>query len=101
MSPLDIFAVSVLRALVELALLTLLGQGILALLAGRRRATNPIYVFFQILTGPAIRLTRRLAPKAILDRHIPFVAFFLALWLWLLLAYVKHLLCGLHGLAGC
>jgi hypothetical protein len=37
----------------------------------------------------------------VLDRHLPFVAFFLSFWLWIVLAYVKRVLCELHGLAGC
>jgi len=28
----------------------------------------------------------------IVDKHIPFVAFFILFWLWLLLAYVKQIL---------
>ena len=66
-----------------------------------RPAGNPIYRLFQIVTRPVIVLTRRLLPKAVLDRHVPVVAFFLSFWLWIVLAYVKRVLCGMHGLAAC
>jgi hypothetical protein len=48
-----------------------------------------------------IRLTRWLAPTAILDRHLPVLAFFLVFWLWILLAYAKRVLCQWNGLAAC
>lgn len=99
MSHPDIFVVSILRALVEVALLALLGQGAVGLLSGARRAANPIYVLFQFVTKPAIRFARWLTPKVILDQHVPFVAFFLMFWLWILLAWVKRELCALGGLS--
>ena len=80
---------SVLRALVEVALLALLGRGALALLAGAGRQSNPIYQLFVIVTGPAIRLVRRLTPPFIIDRHLPIVTFFVLFWLWIFLAWVK------------
>ena len=101
MSHPDLFIVSTLRALVEVALLSLLGQGVVGLLAGARRTSNPIYRLFQIVTRPAIRLTRRLTPTLIVDRHLPFVACFLMFWLWILLAYAKRVLCQWNGLAAC
>ncbi|MDO8464867.1 MAG: hypothetical protein Q7S46_06390 [Gallionella sp.] len=95
----EILIISILRALTEVALLTLLGQGLLALLAGGRRATNPIYQLFQTVTRPALRIARVITPQVIVDKHLPFVAFFLLFWLWILLAYVKRTLCGIEGLA--
>lgn len=92
MSQTLLFLVSVLRALVEVAGLSLLGQGIVGLLAGRRREENFIYRIFQVITRPAIRAVRTILPAAIIDRHIPYVAFFALLWLWLALAYLKGLL---------
>lgn len=92
MTSIEFFIVSALRALVEVAMLTLLGQGILALLAGARRADNPIYRVFQIVTRPVLRAVRLVTPKAIIDKHLPFVAFFMLFWLWIFLAYIKRVL---------
>lgn len=88
----EIFIISILRGVTEVALLALLGQGLLALLAGSRRATNPIYQLFQTVTRPVLRIARFITPRAIIDKHLPFVAFFLLFWLWIFLAYAKRVL---------
>lgn len=94
----ELLIVSILRALTEVALLTLFGQGLLALLAGARRATNPVYRVFQVVTGPVVRAVRLITPRLIIDRHIPVVAFFLLFWLWIALAVAKRYLCAAAGL---
>jgi uncharacterized protein YggT (Ycf19 family) len=86
----ELFFLSILRALVEVALLSLLGQGLVGLLSGARRLNNPVYQLFAVITRPVVRMTRFLTPRVILDRHVPFVAFFLLFWLWLFLAWAKR-----------
>lgn len=88
----DLLLVSILRALVEVAGMFLLAQGILFVLAGATREKNIVYQLFRIITRPVIQMTRLVTPRVIVDKHIPFVAFFILFWLWLLLAYVKQLL---------
>jgi hypothetical protein len=85
-------AVGLLRAVVEVAMLALLGQGLVALVAGRGREANPVYRLFRIVGAPAVRAVRFAVPRRILDRHLPYVAFFVLFWLWILLAYVKRIL---------
>ena len=97
--PVDLLLVTILRALVEVALLALLGQGILAVLAGKYRDQNLFYRILRLVASPAVRITRFLTPRAILDAHVPWVTFFLLLWLWIGLAVAKRHLCGLHRLA--
>lgn len=92
--------VSLVRALVEVAMLCLLGQGLLYVLAGRSREQNGIYLLFRLVTRPVLRLVRRVTPRPVLDRHLPVVAFFLLFWLWIALAYLRHLLCTGNG-PGC
>jgi len=84
----------ILRAVIEVALLALLGQGLLFVLAGSRRDANPIYVFFRTITAPAIRVVRRLTPRLIIDRHVPVVSIFVLFWLWIFLAWAKRFLVG-------
>ncbi len=86
----ELLLLTILRALVEVAMLSLLGQGLLAVLAGSRRETNPIYLLFRVVTRPVVRMVRFIVPKVILDRHLPVVAFFLLFWVWISLAYLKH-----------
>ena len=97
--PFDLLLVTIARALVEVAGLALLGQGVLAVLAGKTRNDNLFYRIFQVVTQPVIRAVRFIAPRFILDAHIPFLSFFLLFWLWLALALAKRNLCALHGLA--
>ena len=89
---------SLVRVLVEVAGFALLGQGVLALLAGNRRHDNPVYRLFALVTAPAVRAVRLVTPRFILDRHLPFVAFFLLFWLWLGLAFAKRTICLVNGL---
>lgn len=97
--PFDILLVSILRTLVEVAGFALLGQGALAILAGKYREQNLFYRTLRIVTGPVVRAVRFITPRIILDAHIPVLAFFLLFWLWIVLALAKRHLCGLHGLA--
>jgi hypothetical protein len=90
MGGMELLVVKVCRALLEVALLALLGQGAVALLAGARRQQNPIYRLFAIITDPVIRAARAMVPQQIGDRHLPYVTFFVLLWLWLVLAWVKQ-----------
>ncbi|WIM04452.1 MAG: hypothetical protein OHM77_06965 [Candidatus Nitricoxidivorans perseverans] len=92
MSNPELLILSALRVLVEVALLSLLAQGAVGLLSGARRQANPIYRLFQVVTRPVIRIARFVTPRAVIDRHIPFVAFFLLFWLWIFLAWAKRFL---------
>ena len=81
--PLDLLAVTIVKALAELAAMFLLGQGAVFVLAGRKRDQNFVYQIFQALTRPVLRGARLVTPRAIIDRHIPFVALMLLFWIWL------------------
>jgi len=71
-----------LKAVVEVAGCAYLGQALVAAFAGSRRHENFVYQIFKILTRPIERATRFLMPRFIPDRHIPFVAFGILLWIW-------------------
>lgn len=97
--PIDLLLVSILRVLVEVAGYALLGQGVLALLAGKHRQDNLFYKILQTVTNPVVKGVRFITPRFIIDAHVPMVTFFLLFWLWIVLAFAKRHLCGLHGLA--
>lgn len=82
-----------LRALVEVSLLFLLGQGFLALLAGNRRHANAVYQLFVIVTRPVLRIMRKISPSWIIDGHLPLAAVFFLFWLWIGLAYLRERYC--------
>ncbi|HRA22245.1 MAG TPA: hypothetical protein PLK52_01735 [Usitatibacteraceae bacterium] len=79
------FLLRALKAIVEVAGFAYLGQGLVALFSGTKRDQNVIYQVFRIVTGPVTRATRAVMPRFIPDRHIPFVAFGLLLWIWIFL----------------
>jgi F0F1-type ATP synthase membrane subunit a len=95
----ELLVISIVRALVEVAGMFLLGQGVLYLFAGAKRHTNAVYRLFQIVTGPVVRFVRIITPKAIVDRHVPVVAFFLLFWVWIALAWLRRVVCAADGLA--
>lgn len=90
----ELIIVTVVKALVELAGFFLLSQGLLYLLAGKNRDQNLAYQILCVLTGPVTRLTRRITPKAVVDRHIPLVAFLILFWIWVLVSWAKGQICS-------
>ena len=93
MSHPELLILGVLRALVEVSMLFLLGQGLLALLAGSRRHDNIMYKLFVIVTAPVLKAMRKVTPRQIIDKHMPYIAFAVLFWLWIALAYLKKLYC--------
>jgi hypothetical protein len=96
MSHPELLILGVLRALVEVSMLFLLGQGLLALLAGSRRHDNTMYKLFVIVTAPVLKAMRKVTPRQIIDKHVPFIAFAVLFWLWIALAYLKKLYCDVN-----
>jgi hypothetical protein len=84
-----LLAATVFKALVEVALLVMIGQGILFVLAGATRHQNLVYRVFASATQPIMKATRYVTPRIIVDQHIGYVAFFLLLVLWVLALLMK------------
>jgi len=96
--PIELLLLSVVRALVEITGCFMIGQGMLALLAGKSRQQNFVYQLFRIVTTPVIKATRFITPRFVRDEHIPVAAFLLLAWLWIGLAIAKRYVCFTHGL---
>jgi hypothetical protein len=79
----------ILKGLLEVALVLMLGQGILFVLAGSSRHQNLVYRIFAVATKPIMKATRFITPRFIVDAHIGFVAFFLLVVLWVLAVALK------------
>ena len=93
--------VSIFKLLAEIALLALLGQAVLAVLAGQKRDQNLFYQLLQILTRPVVAAARLISPKVVLDRHVPVVAFLLLFFVWLAATIAKISICVQIGVALC
>jgi hypothetical protein len=81
--------VTILKAMIEVALFAFLGQGILFILAGPRRDKNFVFVILKTITMPLTKLIRLVSPRIVLDRHIPLATFILSLVLWAGLTIAK------------
>jgi len=92
---------SISKLLLEIALLSLLGQGLLYLLAGQRRSDNFFYQLFRILTRPATAIARLISPARVSDRHVPFVAFFALSIAWMVVTLEKIRVCVSVDMVGC
>lgn len=91
--------ISTIKLVAEIALLALIGQGVLGLLAGRGRERNVFYQLLRQIGSPFVRLARAITPRVVLDRHVPAVAFLwlLAIWLAATWAKIDHCLrIGVH-----
>lgn len=93
--------VTTVKLLAEIALLALLGQAVIGLLAGAARERNPFYRVLQLVGRPWMRVARKLSPRMVLDRHLPLVVFLLLLLVWLAAAIAKIRICLQIGVAFC
>jgi hypothetical protein len=85
--PIELLLVVMVKALAELAGMFLLGRGLLWVLAGRKRMDNIFYQVLAVVTDPLIRATRFIAPRVVMDSHIPVVTFVLVAWIWLAIVF--------------
>lgn len=88
-----LFTVSAVRVIAEVALLALLGQGLLGLLAGTKKDHNLFYQILQIVGQPFVVLARLITHRVIMDRHVPLVAFLLLLFVWIGVTLLKIQTC--------
>lgn len=95
----ELFIVSALKALVEIAAMALLAQGLIGFLSGKAKQENFVYRLFQVVTAPIIKSTRAITPRFIADQHIGLAAFFILFWLWIALIYAKSYVCHAQNLA--
>ncbi|MDR6858029.1 hypothetical protein [Variovorax guangxiensis] len=89
------------KLIAEIALLAMVGQWLLGLLAGSKREGNFFYRLLQILTGPVVKAVRIITPRFVLDRHIPLAAFLALLSVWLVATVAKINLCLQLGVQAC
>ena len=81
--------VVILKAINEIALMALISQGALYLLAGAKRDGNFVYFILKSITLPVMKFTRLITPRVILDQHIGWVALFILLLAEVLLIAAK------------
>ncbi len=94
-------ALNIIQLVLYIALLALLAQGALYVMAGARRTSNFMYQLFQSLNKPWFKGVRFLAPKQVADQQVPIVAFFIiaVLYAAVTLAKIEH--CVSVAMQGC
>lgn len=93
--------ISAIKLVAEIALLALVGQWVVGLLAGQRKDQNVFYKLLQQIGRPFVQLARFVTPKLVLERHLPLVASLILGFVWVgaTLAKVNH--CLKIGVALC
>ncbi len=91
--PIEYTLLSILIALVQVALYLFVGRAVLWIFAGANRDQNFIYQLFNKGTEPLIKAVRVITPRFVIDRHLPFVTFILLVWIGLFLIYLRRGVC--------
>ncbi len=81
--------VIILKAVNEVALIALISQGALYVLAGSKRESNFVYFILKTMTMPAMKFARLISPRIVLDQHICWVTLFILLLAEILLIAAK------------
>ncbi len=92
---------NIVQLVLYIALLALVGQGILYVLAGAQRDRNLFYQLLQILSKPFTWTVRKFTPAPVGDHQVPLVTFFLLLIVYALVTFEKINLCVSAGVETC
>jgi hypothetical protein len=74
--------ITIIKAIIEVALFAFIGQGILYIMAGAKRDKNIVFTMLKTVTMPVTKFIRFISPGIVMDRHIPLASFTLLLVLW-------------------
>lgn len=96
-----LLAASLIKLIAEIVLMALLGKGLVALLAGAGRERNFFYQILCVMTRPFERAARFVAPRVVLDQHLPYVVFFIMLFVWIAALILKVSVCLEIGIEQC
>lgn len=89
------------QVVLYVALLGLLGQGLLFILAGAKRDTNFFYKLLQVVGKPFVFLVRKITPRQVADHQVPIVTFFLLLIFYAVVTFEKVNHCLAVNMVGC
>jgi hypothetical protein len=75
----------IVQLVVAIALMGLIGQAILYVLAGTNRDKNVFYQIIRVIPLPFVKLFRLITPRTFADKYMPFATFcgLSAIFLWL------------------
>lgn len=93
--------VSTVKLIAEIALMAMLGQWVLGLLAGAKRESNFFYQLLSVLTKPFLKGVRMISPKVVIDRHIPLATFVMLAMAWIVATITRIGICVEIGVQAC
>lgn len=96
-----LLVVSSIKLIAEIALMAVVGQWLLGLLAGAKRESNFFYQTLGILTKPFVKGVRLVTPRVVIDRHIPLATCLLLALVWIAATAAKINLCLQAGVQTC
>ena len=80
---------AVLHNMVMLVGILYLAQLLVGVFNWPARENNVVYRLFRFLTWPVTKVVRAMTPHKVADKHVPFVAFGLLFWLYILLIALR------------
>lgn len=90
------------KGMLEVVMAFLLTQGLLwmllLLVSPGRHESNPIYQIIGIVNRPLMKLTKKVVPKFVLDKHLGLYAFWILCVMWFVLLLYLPSLCASYGL---
>lgn len=89
------------QLILYIALLALMGQGVLYVLSGPGRDANFFYKLLQVLSKPFTLPVRKITPRKVSDRQVPVVTFLLLLIAYAVVTFEKIGLCVNTKMVGC
>jgi len=90
------------QVVLYIAMLALLGQGLLYVLAGAKRDSNFFYKLLQVISKPFTLPMRKVTPRQVADEHVPIITFFLLLVISFIVFVERgYLLCEQLGYTDC
>ncbi len=92
---------NIVQLVLYIALLALVGQGLLYLLAGPGRDTNIFYQMLRTVGRPFTAVVRKMTPPKVADRHVPILTFGLLLLVYFVVTFEKISLCVSLNMVGC
>ena len=97
-------ALNAVQLVLYIALLALIGQGALYVLAGAKRDSNVFYKLLQVLSKPFTKAVRLITPKLVSDQQVPVVTFLLLVIIYAVVTFERADLCvtaQMVGQTGC
>lgn len=90
------------QVVLYVAMLALLGQGLLFVLAGAKRDSNFFYKLLQVISKPFTLPMRKVTPRQVADEHVPLITFFLLLLISFIVFVERgYLMCEQLGYTDC